>query len=180
VIDLLAVCYLIPLYNAASIWPEEAYILTAILLFSVSAIHHWLPRSVFVHRLDQVGIWNYVVIQALGFSTIPELIVIGLFPLMIAGVVIKGVFDPPDRTSNQLFLGLGVALFCYLLVEAAVVDTSYPPSVWVLFLAGCICYLLQLYLYVQEDVAGICRDCQHLVLVAGCYLHTIALGMIHS
>ncbi len=177
-IDVVAAAYLLALWPTALRSPHQAFLIVGVILFLGSALHHWLPHTEMIHRFDQWNIWNYVAVQPLAFSGMSELFWPWFLTLVMLGFVVKVVIDLPARASNYSFLALGVTLFLGLLFEAAVYGSDFSATIWSLFIAGNICYVIQLMLYMSLDRSTLCRDFQHAVLVLGCALHTTALSAL--
>jgi len=167
-IDCLSLAYLFSwlseIYN-----PEaKVFVVSALILFSVSAAHHFSRERVWLRKLDQIAIWCFVIAVAVPFVKHDFRDIIFGF-LILIGIHYKLKVDESKLGSNIRFTCLG--LFLLLATNFSGYEFGTNNSN---FIFGISCFIFQLLIFQLEKPRAY-REIQHGVLLLG--VHHILLAL---
>lgn len=158
----------------------QSYLLSIVLLYVFSALHHWLSYNDWSRRLDHMMIFVAIAMTAMPYwGAYPPLRWSPAGPMLIAFIIALGVAAKlvsyfPKVLSATLYTAAGLPMVSYFIWNWS----NVPEPFNVLWILGVGLYAFQMLIYTfhwfdfKTELFGF-REVQHIFLLAATTLHSI-------
>lgn len=157
----------------------QSYLLSIVLLYVISALHHWLTYKDWSRRLDHIMIFVVIAMTALPYwGAYPPLRWSPAGPVLIAVIIALGVTAKlisyyPKVLSATLYTVAGLPMVSYFILNWSNVPEPYN----VLWIFGVGLYVFQMLIYTfhwfdfKAELFGF-REIQHIILLTATTIHS--------